>query len=130
MQLNQPSWQRKRGSSAWKVVLVVLVVLTALYSAMYVPVCDSHLKVTVTSTHLLYSVHYQVFINGIVKQEGDLAAGKSITWNIDYLFPWAFIGQQSIVIKGTGTGGGLGDISDSHSLTVVNGNTYSVTLNV
>lgn len=131
MQFNQPSWQRKQGSSAWKGVLAVVVLLIALYlGAMYLPVCDTTLNVKVSSSHILYSVHYQLLVNGVVREEGNLGPGASYIWTLDYKFPWAFTGQQSIVIKGTGTGGGLGDTSDSHSLTVVDGQTYSVTLNI
>jgi hypothetical protein len=128
---NHPSYQRTYGSSPWKGVAAVLVLLIAFYlGAMYLPVCDTTLTVKVSSSHILYSVHYQIFVNGIMREEGNLAALASTTWTLDYKFSWAFTGQQSIVIKGTGTGGGLGDTSDSHTLTVVDSQTYSVTLNV
>jgi hypothetical protein len=105
-----------------------MIILVAMFA--FLPLMTSTLNVTVHSTHLTQTVHYQVLVNGQLKEEGEITAGNTIYWNIPYQFPWAFSGQQSIEIKGTGIGGGLGDTSDSHSLVVMNGKAYSVTLNV
>ena len=114
----------KKWGMALGAAALLLIVL------MFLPLCSSNLTVTVHSTHLTQTVHYQILVNGQLKEEGDITAGNTIHWTIPYQYPWAFSGQQSIEIKGTGIGGGLGDTSDSHSLVVMDGKTYSITLNV
>jgi hypothetical protein len=97
---------------------------------MFLPICQTELDVAVHSTHLTQTVSYQIVINGAVVEQGTLTPSNSYYWTIPYHFAWAFSGQKSITIVGTSYGGALGDQSDSHSLTLVSGNAYSLTLNV
>jgi ribosomal protein S27AE len=110
------------------IVPIVLITLVLIFAIL--PTNASYFQVTVHSTHLTQTVHFQILINGNEVQEGDITAGNTYFLTIPYKFPWMFTGQQSIVIKGISYGDGLGDTTDSQSLTVVNGMSYSVTLNI
>jgi hypothetical protein len=108
----------------------IVLLLIGIIGAMFLPICSSTLDVTIHSTHITQTVNYQILINGAVVEQGTLTPGNSITWTIHYQYACAFSGQKAISIVGNSYGGGLGDQSDSHSLTVINGYEYSVTLNV
>jgi len=85
---------------------------------------------TVHSTHALFSVHYILYLNGVEKAQGDLAAGSSMTHSITVNFLYGVNSYTTVTVLATSTGGGFGATSDQASGNVVNGQTYPVTLDI
>jgi hypothetical protein len=86
--------------------------------------------VTVHSTHLLFHVQYQLFLNTDMWAEGRLAAHSSVIHTITLAFPENQTGLFKAVILATSEGGGFGDKSDQAIVTPVGGGTYPITLNI
>jgi len=85
---------------------------------------------TVHSTHSLFSVHYILYMDGVEEAQGDLAAGSSITHSIYVSFLYGVHNYTTVTVLATSTGGGFGATSDQANISVVNGETYPVTLNI
>lgn len=86
--------------------------------------------VTIQSDHLLFSVDYSLYLNGVLKATGTLNAGSATTKTITHSFLTGITTTTAVVVLATSTGGGFGDESDQRTLTVANGGTYTVTLTI
>ena len=116
-------------NSAKVIVGVAIVAIIIILAALALPVQECTLKVTVRSTHLLYSVDYVLYVDGEQRATGTLAPGESIIWTMSYHFP-LLPSSKEIVISATSTGGGFGTQTDIESLPVADGNVYYVTLTI
>ncbi len=117
-------WERNQAVSV--IVSTTLVLLIV----MFIPACSSTINITVSSANGSQNVDYQILVNGVLDGKGTLAPGQNINWSIQYNFPWAFSGQKLLIVEGTGVGQNAGVVTDLHYLTLDNGESYSVTLNV
>lgn len=106
-------------------VLILMVI-----SLVFAPLCTSTLNVAVKGTGLTRTEHFEVRIDGAIVEQDDIAPGTIRIISIPYRFPWAFTGQKQITIVGTAPGTSGIDHSDLRTLTVADGGTYSVTLNL
>lgn len=86
--------------------------------------------VTIHSTHSIFHVHYQLFLNADLQAEGDVAAHSSVINTVTIVFPANQTGLYKAVVLATSTGGGFGDKSDQAVVTPVDGGTYPITLDV
>jgi hypothetical protein len=86
--------------------------------------------VTVYSHHMWYPIDYILYLNGVQKATGSLAAGSSVTHTITVDFLYGVNNYTTVTVLATSTGGGWGATSDTVSLNIVNGQTYPVTLSI
>ena len=86
--------------------------------------------VTIHSVHIISGVHYMLYLNSILKADGDLPPGSSLIQTITLFFPQNQTGVYNALISATSSGGLLGGQSSNAVVTPVNGGTYPVTLNV
>lgn len=124
---------RDRLHRKWKLkqaVSIIISVSLILLIIMFIPACSSTINITVSSTNGGQKVDYLMLVNGNVEGQGTLAPGQNVNWSINYNFPWAFSGQKSVIVEGIGFGGNQSEVTDPHYLTLVNGDSYSVTLNI
>jgi hypothetical protein len=110
--------------------MAIGIVAMLLILALLMPFCSSTINITVHSTHMDRAVHYQVLINDNVRAEGEILPLNNVNWEVTEVFAWSFSGQDLVTIKATSYDGALGNETDSMKMTLVSGNTYSVTLEV
>jgi ribosomal protein L40E len=118
----------KRTLTRLSYVLTGALVLIIL-SLIFAPLSSCTLNLAVNGTGLTQTESYQVRVNGAVVLQGDIAPGTIAITTIPYHYPWAFTGQQQITVVGTAYGANSNH-SGSQTLTVIDGGTYSVTLNL
>jgi len=86
--------------------------------------------VTITSNHITNSIHFTLYLNDVMKAEGDLAPGASTIKNIICTFPIGQGNTTAVTVLATATGGAWGDTSASASGLVLNGDSYPIYLTV
>jgi hypothetical protein len=118
----------QRTLRRWTYLLVVVIVIILL-SLIFAPLSTSTVNVAVNPSSITQSEHYQILIDGGFVGEGDISPGTIVIWTIPYHFPWAFSGQHQITVEAT-INDPSGDHVTSRSFTVLDGGTYSVTLNI
>jgi hypothetical protein len=111
---------------AFVVILVILMVLA--YAVSQVVGSTATVNIYVYSTHLLYSVSYNVYIDGSLAHSGSLGPSEGVHGT--YSYHWSSSDSTTITVSATSTGGGFGSQSDSSSLVVSDGGTYTVNLNI
>jgi hypothetical protein len=127
---NQPSGRKRRSSIVIGVVVVVVMVIIALAllsAGGYIGAnkYKATIYVHVTSTHIANVVDINLYANGNSFRTDSLSALNSQVYQYD---AWLSGSSASIIISGTGQGGGLGDSSDSSTVEVSDGGTYNVYL--
>jgi len=112
------------------VVAVVVVLLIVLYAVFFGHIGVNHATVTVivSSTHLLFGVNYALTDNGQSVSSGILNPGGSV--RVTLTPSWGGSSCSSHTYVATSTGGGLGSQTDSETLNICDGGTYSSTLNI
>jgi ribosomal protein L40E len=108
-------------------IAILAVVITILMFALFVPYNHATLKVTLSSTETIVTVHYHIYVNGVQRAEGDMPPGNETTWTIEY--GWSNTGSNSVTVQTTSTGE-QGLVQDSKTITVSAGGIYSISLNV
>lgn len=114
-------------------VIVVLLILIAIPIGVKVwyETSDSNectIEVTVRSNHIIKSVDVFVYIDGEYKVKYDgLKPGEGRVWKLKHKLPM-FSEVETVEIKATSQGGGLGSTWSSDSLTVSKGGYYRITL--
>jgi hypothetical protein len=106
---------------------VIGIVILAAFFLLF-PFFTSTLIVNVHSEHIVNTVHYRLYINGAQQAEGDLAAGDTMIWTLYHRF--SLLDSSTITVSVMATGGALGDTQDAKQLTIADGSTYEITLNV
>jgi hypothetical protein len=120
---------RSKRSLTRLVYIMTFGLVLAILALIFAPISISTLNIAINATGLTETGHYQIRINGALVEQGDILPRTIIITTVPYRFPWAFTGQQQITIEAT-VYGANSDQSDSRSLTVNDGGTYSVTLNL
>ncbi len=110
------------------IAIVIVVILVAVLVWFLVLQKSGTLVVTVQSSHPLTAVTYRIFLDGVLKDQGSLAALASA----QYTFPllWVLDACQNHQASADSTGGGLGQQSDSQVVSVCSGMTEHVTLTI
>jgi len=149
MQYQQPSYQQPQyqvqyppqqptsaqGShNTWvavvAVVVVIIVILLILVasSGILSSMGGSHATITInaTSTHLLFSISYNMYIEGSIVHNGNLNPLQTAVYVHTYY--WSSEDPVSITVSATSSGGGFGGQSDSKTITVSNGGAYTANL--
>ncbi len=105
-------------------VVIGLVVAAVLFSGL--TVSTAYMTVNLNSTHVSYDVSYNMYVNEDLKDSGIIPAGYSMQVTFDY--SWGTDSPVWITISATSTGGGIGSESDSDSVMLEPGGTYTVNL--
>ncbi len=100
------------------------------YDPLYSADGSATIIVTITADHIIYGIHYKLFLNSALKSEGDLSAGASTVVTLIHAFKIGVSNSTIVTVLATSTGGGWGSESDSSSGLIVNGGTYPVHLYV
>jgi len=126
----------KAGShNAWVLVVaiaviavVAVIILFALFASTggIIGGSSATLHIYVNSTHLLYSVSYNLYVDGSLIKSGTLGAFQTIL--ISHTYHWASQSSTTITISATSTGGVFGSQDDSDSALVSNGGSFTVNL--
>ena len=119
----------RRSLARLSYLLVGALVLIAL-SLIFAPISSSTLNIAVNGSGLFQAEHFQIHINGAFIVQGDIQPGTIVVAIVPYHYAWAFTGQHQITIEGTAYGSDNSNQSDAQSLTVTDGKTYSVMLNL
>jgi hypothetical protein len=125
-EIHRQKIQRTVKKSVYLLTGVIVLILLAL---IFAPLSSSTINIEVNPASLTQKEHYQVLIDGGFVGEGDIAPGSLVIWTVPYHYPWAFSGQHHVTVQGI-VDGVPGNHGDTHSFTIVDGNTYTVTLNL
>ncbi len=128
--LNQPSAKKKKTKIVIGIVVIVVIVIVALLAlSMGGYIGANKFKATiyihVTSAHIANVIDINLYVNGNWIRSDTLSALSSQVYQYD---AWLSGSSGNITISGTGTGGGLGDSSDSTTIEVADGGTYNIYL--
>jgi hypothetical protein len=131
-----PTPTHRKGTSVGTIVagiviafaIIVVIILVLAFIGSQVVGSNATINIYVNSTHLLYSVSYNVYIDGSLIHSGTLNPGYSAY--APYSYHWSSSDPTTITLSATSTGGGLGSQSDSKSLVVSDGGTYTVNLDI
>ena len=111
------------------VVIVVFVIIAILFLSMSGQLNANRYKATVyvhvTSAHIANVIDINLYANGNLFKSDSMTALSSQIYQYD---AWLTGTTGNITISGTGHGGGLGDSSDSSTITIADGGTYNVYL--
>lgn len=128
---DKKSSRKKEGSIMiiGAIVVVVVVVIAALFLSGVLNGGSNDYKATiyvhVTSAHIANVINVELFADGKSIEAYSLDALDTQIYQYD---AWLSGSSNDIVISGTGDGGGLGDTSDSKTISVADGETYNVYL--
>jgi len=108
---------------------VVIIIIAAIFLSGVIKTGSNDMKATifihVTSAHLANVVSIDLFADGNPIKSYSLDALSTNVYQYD---AWLSGSSKEIIISGTGLGGGLGDTSDSATLSIADGGTYNVYL--
>jgi len=121
---------RSRRTLARLSYLLVGALVLIVLSLILAPISSSTLNISLNGGNLVQTEHFQIQINGATVIQGDIQPGTIVIAIVPYHFPWAFTGQHQITIEGIAHGANNSNQSDARSLTVNDGGTYSVMLNL
>ncbi|MCJ2564209.1 MAG: hypothetical protein LN417_09005 [Candidatus Thermoplasmatota archaeon] len=109
------------------VIIVVIIVIGAIFAVFFFMGLSSHatLKVRVNSEHIYYTVQYELYIDGSLKDSDSLAAGYYVEYTFD-LYPGSDCHTYNVYASSTG--GGLGAESDSENVYLCAGETKTANL--
>ena len=109
--------------------IVIAVVVIVILAIILLPSLTSHatLKTRVYSTHLLFDIHYQLYLDGSLKEEGDLSPSQYVEFTFD-VNPGSSCHDYDIFASATG--GGMGATSDTEVVHLCNGEAKSIDLHV
>jgi predicted nucleic acid-binding Zn ribbon protein len=122
--------KRPRSKFLIPVIVIIVVIVLILAILALAPIGTATVIVTVYSTHTVYTIHYTVYLNGAERASGDLAPGASFTHDLSVGLGKGIFEKSTIVVLATSTGGGFGAVSDQQTVSLGNGESVSVTLNV
>ena len=122
--------RRSRRTLARLSYLLVGALVLIVLSLIFAPISSSTLNIAMNGTSLVGTEQFQIQINGAIVFQGDIRPGTIVIVMVPYHYPWAFNGQHQITIEGTAHGADNINQSDTQSLTVTDGRTYSVMLNL
>lgn len=117
---------KKRQRNREKIAISVAIIAIVLF-LLFVPYNHAMLEVTVVSSHSTETVHYSVYVNGVQRGEGDMAAGNETIWTFE--IGWSNTDSNTITVTTASTGGALGPVQDSKTFTVEAGGFYRISLN-
>jgi predicted nucleic acid-binding Zn ribbon protein len=122
----------KKPRSKFLVPVIAIIIAIALILAILAlaPIGTARVIVTVHSDHTSYTIHYFVYLNGVERASGNLEPGSSFTHDLSVGLGKGIFEKSTIVILATSTGGGFGPESDQKTVSLGNGESISVTLNV
>jgi hypothetical protein len=122
----QPPPAKKSGAGkAIAAVIIVVIVVIALIAALYFFGGQATLKINVNSEHILFSVDYELYIDGELQDSDSLSPGQYMEYTFT-LHPGPSCATYNVFASSTG--GGLGGESDSENVRLCNGETKSVDL--
>lgn len=108
------------------VLIVVLVILAVVFFGF--TRSSATLHIYVTSTHLLYTVSYNLYVDGSLVDSDTLGALDTVHYT--YTYRWSSSDPTSVTVSATSTGGGFGSQSDSRFITVSDGGSFTINLYV
>jgi len=123
VQYGAPRPKRRIAAIVAITVIVVIVVLAAISFAFLRSTAD--LRVNVFSTHLL-TISYTLSVGEKLVESGTLDFGQYLNYSATY--HWWFSDNATLEISATSTGGLLGSITDTGTVEMVNGGSYTVNL--
>ena len=128
--------QKEGSHNAWVIgvavvviAIIAIVILAAIFSTSSGTVfggSSATLHINVNSTHLLYSVSYNLYVDGSLIDSDTLSAGYYMA--VTYTYHWASQSSTTITVSATSSGGGFGSQTDSDSVLVSDGGSYTVNL--
>lgn len=105
-------------------VIIIIVILAVVFIAF--SRSDATLEIYVNSTHLIFSVSYNLYVDGSLVDSDTLSAGYYVHYT--YAYHWSSSDSTTMTVSATSTGGGFGSESDSKTMTVWDGGSYTVNL--
>ena len=128
--------QAPKGTSVGTIVagiviafVIILVILAVIFFAFpQFSGSTATLNIYVNSTHILYSVSYNVYVAGSLIDSDTLAPGYQVYYS--YTYHWSSSDPTTVTVSATSTGGGFGSESDSKAVMVTDGGTYTINLYV
>ncbi|MCK5290896.1 MAG: hypothetical protein KAR39_02640 [Thermoplasmata archaeon] len=120
----QPQPKSKAGAIIVAIVIVVIVIIAIVALSFFVA-GNATLKVTVNSTHILFEVDFEIYIDGDLKKTGTLSPIQSKTYTFT-VYPGPDCHTYDVFASSTG--GGFGGQSDSENVNLCGGETKSVVL--
>lgn len=113
------------------VIIVVIIVIVAIAALSNLALNSDEYKATVyihvTSNHISNVVNIDLYVDGDHVKSDTLPALTTIIYTYE---AWFSGDSSTLLIEGTGQGGGFGDTYDSTTVTVQDGGTYNVYLNL
>lgn len=126
----QPPREKSHVALIIGVVIVAIVVILAVVFLTFLQFSGSTatLNIYVNSTHILYSISYNVYVDGSLIDSDTLTPGYYMHYS--YTYHWSSSDSTTVTVSASSTGGGLGGESDSKAVTVTDGGTYTINLYV
>lgn len=117
----------KPKSNIGAIVVVIIIVIVVIGAFVLFTSFASHatLKVRVHSTHILFTVQYELYIDGSLERSGTISPGYYAEYTLD-LYPGSSCHTYNVYASSTG--GGLGAESDSENINLCSGETQEVDL--
>ena len=126
-----PPAQARTGTSVGTIVagiviaaVVVMVILAIVFFAF--SRSTATLNIYVNSTHILFSVNYNLYVEGSLVDSGPISPGYYVYYT--YTYDWSSSDPTTVTVAADSTGGGWGSVSDSETLVVSDGGSYTVNL--
>ena len=107
------------------VVVVVVILAIVLVRPTYY---TATIKWEVYTSSVVSTIFVTLYFNNAIEDSGTLEPGYYAYSNSSY--QWTGSSTDTLIVSATSTGGLLGSTSDSKSITVVDGGTYTVILNL
>jgi hypothetical protein len=123
----QPPPRKSGAGKAIAAVIIVVIVVIALIAVLYFFAGQATLKVRVNSEHILFSVNYELYIDGELKDSDSLSPGYYMEYTFT-LYPGPSCATYNVFASSTG--GGFGGESDSANVRLCGGETKSVDLHI
>jgi len=111
------------------VASIIIVIMLIIAFLAFVPILSEKLVITVHSTHIAFTVHFEVYLDDELKAEGDLGPLQNEIISLTVNFPILSTGNN-MVVTGEATGGGFGATTDQWIIYLQNGITEPLTLNI
>ncbi len=110
------------------VVIVVALVVVLAVVALAALSRSGRIVLSLYSGHLTSTVSYRVFVDGVQRESGTLAAGYYVQYT--FSVTWANDACQYHQVAADSVGGGLGQQSDSKTVLLCSGSVEQVSLTV
>lgn len=109
---------------AFVIIIVIIIVLAIAIPG--IVGSKATINIRVYSTHILFSINYDLYVDGSLVDSDTLSAGYYAQYS--YVYEWSSRDSTAVTISATSSGGGFGSTSDSDTIRVSDGGTYSVNL--